>query len=186
MIFLNKQVIGSNRYSVGVLQGLSGKSIKRDSDLARGDFDEDMAFLTNYYVNHFRGCIGWEVSTSLNISYHAIQRVYQRKIAAEMDFRDTSIFKSKVMDEFRDLPKYACLLSEALLPLEKDQDFQVDPVLKEISFPIPSPSGLFLCSYQTGTILTVQTFLADEQLSVKQAEQKACMRQALKPSLLHP
>ena len=84
--FLNKQVIGSNRYSFGVLQGLSGKSIKRDSDLARGDFDEDMAFLTNYYVNHFRGCIGWEVSTSLNISYHAIQRVYQRKIAAEMDF----------------------------------------------------------------------------------------------------
>ena len=73
--FLNKQVIGSNRYSVGVLQGLSGKSIKRDSDLARGDFDEDMAFLTNYYVNHFRGCIGWEVSTSLNISHHAIQRV---------------------------------------------------------------------------------------------------------------
>ena len=126
-----------------------------------------------------------EVSTSLNISYHAIQRVYQRKIAAEMDFRDTSIFKSEVMDEFRDLPKYTCLLTEALLPLEKDEDFQVDPVLKKLVFRT-DPSGLFLCSYQTGSILTVQTFLADEQLSVKQAEQKACMRQAFRPSLLHP
>jgi len=184
--FLNKKVIGSNRYSVGVLQGLSGKSIKRESELARGDFDEDMAFLTNYYVNHYRGCIGWEVSTSLNISYHAIQRVYQRKIAAEMDFRDTSIFKSEVMDELRDLPKYACLLGEALLHLDKDESLQVDPVLKEISFPIPSPSGLFLCSYQTGSILTVKTYLADEQLSLRQAEQKSRMREAFEAFFAAP
>ena len=184
--FLNKQVMGSNRYSVGVLQGLSGKSIKRDSELARGDFDEDIAFISNHYVNHYRGCIGWEVSTLINISYHAIQRIYQRKIAASMDFRDTSIFKSEVMDELRDLPKYARLLSEALLPLDKDETFQVDPVLKEISFPIPSPSGLFLCSYRTGSILTVQTFVADEQLSIKQAEQKLHMREAFETFFASP
>ena len=176
--FLSNQIIGSNKYSMGVLSSLRCQTIKRDYELARGDFDEDMVFFTTFYVDHYRGCISVGISPTVNATFHAIQRVYQRTIAEKMKFHDSCIFKPEVLEEFKDVLKYAKLLSEALLPLENNQNLEVDPVLKEIAFPIPTRSGLFMCQYEVGSLLTIKTYLSDEQLSHHQLKMKNQMRQS--------
>lgn len=175
--FIDVYAGGTNNYSFALLLHLSKHSVQKGEDAARGDWDEDLAFLYCHHIDHRDCLVSHGPSPHVSITLHCIQRIYQRFFADEVTAEDICV--RQVLDQLKGVSTYADMWLSLLSGFPKKPDRS----LEHLSIPIPSDAGLLLCKVLDGPRLSVNTFVPNERLRSKQKRAKRMLDDCMKPFL---